>query len=67
MEAVREIRFLEALGKRVPVIAVMSEMIPGALEACFEAGMDDCVVKPLDKKTIRNLLFKHCLMNRQDG
>jgi PAS domain S-box-containing protein len=66
LDVVREIRFLEAPGNRIPVIAVMSEMIPGALEACLEAGMNDCVVKPLDKKTIRNLLFKHCLINRQD-
>jgi PAS domain S-box-containing protein len=49
-ELVRNIRNLEAAEgrKRVPVIACTANALQGEAEACRAAGMDDCLVKPVE-------------------
>ncbi len=46
----RSIRKLESdMGrKRVPIIACTANALPGEAAACLAAGMDDCLVKPVE-------------------
>ncbi|MDE3246170.1 MAG: response regulator [Acidobacteriota bacterium] len=45
----REIRKIEqARGRaRIPVLAITANALKGELELCLEAGMDDCIIKPV--------------------
>jgi len=49
-ELARSIRGLEAESgrKRVPIIACTANALPGEAEICLAAGMDDCLVKPVE-------------------
>jgi CheY-like chemotaxis protein len=47
LEAIRRIRGSEGRG-RVPIIALTANAMALEREACFEAGMDDFIAKPLD-------------------
>ncbi len=47
IEATRQIRALEAAtGRRVPIIAVTANVMPGDCERGLAAGMDDFLSKP---------------------
>jgi CheY-like chemotaxis protein len=48
LEATRQIRRREqATGRRLPIVAVTANAMPGDRERCLEAGMDGFVCKPL--------------------
>jgi len=49
-ELARSIRKLESEAgrKRVPIVACTANALPGEAEACLAAGMDDCLVKPVE-------------------
>jgi CheY-like chemotaxis protein len=49
-ELARSIRKLEsdAGRKRVPIVACTANALQGEAEACLAAGMDDCLVKPVE-------------------
>ncbi|MDE3246182.1 MAG: PAS domain S-box protein, partial [Acidobacteriota bacterium] len=48
-ELAREIRKIEQARAwaRVPVLAITANALKGELELCLEAGMDDCIIKPV--------------------
>lgn len=47
LSAARIIREQEGkTGRRTPVIAITAMALPGELQKCRDAGMDDCIVKP---------------------
>ncbi|MGH8220922.1 MAG: PAS domain-containing protein [Steroidobacteraceae bacterium] len=58
-EATREIRHLEAGGRRTPIVALTANAMKGDEEVCRAAGMDDYLAKPLDGTRLRDCLERH--------
>jgi signal transduction histidine kinase/AmiR/NasT family two-component response regulator len=48
-EAARRIRDSEALGRRIPIVAVTASALPEDRQKCFDSGMDDYILKPFTK------------------
>ncbi|HLK56960.1 MAG TPA: response regulator, partial [Chthonomonadaceae bacterium] len=59
-EATRAIRAREQQtgNRRVPIIAMTAHTEVGDREACLDAGMDDFVSKPLNTKTVADLIAR---------
>ena len=53
LEATRQIRAMEGPERRVPILAVTAGTVPGARQACLQAGMDDFIAKPFSLATLR--------------
>ncbi len=60
LEATAAIRGLEGAGRRTPILAMTADATTGHRQRCLEAGMDDCVSKPVAHaellKTVRRWL-----------
>ncbi|MBE0566245.1 MAG: response regulator, partial [Krumholzibacteria bacterium] len=61
-EATRRIRELSGTKARVPVIAMTANVLSGDRRACFAAGMDDFLSKPINKATLAAMLAKFDLV-----
>ncbi len=56
-EATRRIRAWEVLRKRhIPIIAMTAHALAGDRERCLQSGMDDYISKPLQPRTLFNIL-----------
>ncbi len=51
-EATRQIRASEAGKSHIPIIAMTAHAMKGDRERCIEAGMDDYISKPIDKRSL---------------
>jgi CheY-like chemotaxis protein len=56
--ATREIRRLEGVSRRTPIIAVTASATPSDRQRCLAAGMDDYLTKPLCLRTLRTVLAR---------
>ncbi len=63
LEATRVIRKNPAR-RSLPIIALTANATQSDLEACRDAGMDDYVAKPIDRKLLFRVLRKWLLQNR---
>jgi CheY-like chemotaxis protein len=55
LEATREIRKRHP-DRKLPIIAVTANTLPGDRERCLEAGMDDYVSKPVNQELLRDAI-----------
>jgi signal transduction histidine kinase/DNA-binding response OmpR family regulator len=58
LEATRRLRALPAPLGTVPVIAITANVLGEHRQACFAAGMDDFVSKPISREALRRTLEK---------
>jgi signal transduction histidine kinase/ligand-binding sensor domain-containing protein/CheY-like chemotaxis protein len=65
--ATRELRRLEGVGARTPVIALTADMTDAARAACFAAGMDDYLGKPFTRATLHAVLSRWLATQRSDS
>ena len=56
LEATRRIRQLPGPQGRVPVVAMTANVLGEHRDACLAAGMDDFASKPVNKKTLREIV-----------
>ncbi len=56
-EAAREIRRLER-GRRTPIVALTATLRPKDRQRCFDAGMDDCLAKPVTPEVLSAVLTR---------
>jgi PAS domain S-box-containing protein len=52
LAATRAIRANSELNRDTPILALSANVLPGHLEACREAGMDDHIAKPIDAEEL---------------
>ena len=55
-EATREIRRREHGENRIPIVALTANAMKGDEEACYAAGMDGFVSKPIDRSKLQACL-----------
>ena len=58
-ELTRRIRQEEQGRAGLPIIAITANAMEGAAEACFEAGMNDYLSKPLEIRALQTMLKSH--------
>ena len=58
-ELTRTIRAAEVEGERLPVVALTADALAGTEEACYEAGMDGYLTKPIDSRKLGSMLVKY--------
>jgi CheY-like chemotaxis protein len=58
LTAARVIREGEIQGRRVPIVALTGNAMPGDREACVAAGMDDYLAKPFSLSALRAMVDK---------
>ncbi len=60
MDGLEATRILRKGGLKTPIVAVTASAMRGDRERCLEAGMDDYVSKPISRKTVAEIIVKHC-------
>ncbi len=60
LEAAKEIRSIEKdYSKNIPIIAMTANAYDSDREACYEAGMNDHIAKPVDAAVLYNSILKY--------
>jgi signal transduction histidine kinase/CheY-like chemotaxis protein/HPt (histidine-containing phosphotransfer) domain-containing protein len=58
-EATRQIRKLKGSKGRTPIIAMTAHVLDGVAEKCNQAGMNDCVFKPINLNLLNQIIKRH--------
>ena len=59
LDATMEIRKMDEEKQKVPIIALTAHAFPSDRKKFLEAGMNDVVVKPLNEKTLIDMISKY--------
>lgn len=65
LEATNQIRKLRGASS-IPVVALTAGVSKEEREKCFNAGMDDFLAKPIDRKELERVIRKYLLKNEQN-
>lgn len=55
-DLVKTIRSQESSEKRLPIVAITASVLKAEVARCFEAGMDECLAKPLEISKLKMAL-----------
>jgi signal transduction histidine kinase/CheY-like chemotaxis protein/HPt (histidine-containing phosphotransfer) domain-containing protein len=58
IEAARAIRARGGANAQVPIVALTANAYPEDIKACFDAGMNDFVAKPISKSTLAEAILR---------
>lgn len=58
LEATRRIRIKKDDNGKLPILGLTANAIPQQIAACLEAGMNDCVTKPIDPRELLEKISK---------
>jgi two-component system sensor histidine kinase/response regulator len=67
LEATRRIRGLAGAHGGVPVVAMTANVLGEHRRECLDAGMDDFASKPVNKKTLREIIGRWARAGGRDG
>jgi len=59
LEATRKIRRVCPQVKQPKIIGITAYILPNIREICMDAGMNDCIIKPVGLSELRKLLYEH--------
>ena len=65
--ATRAIRTEEGGARRTPIVALTANVLAGQSQACFDAGMDDVLPKPLEVGRLQEVLDRFILQRPPPG
>ncbi len=66
-EATRAIRQANKSGKPIKIVALTAGYEEQTLERCLEAGMDDCLIKPVSSQALRIIIEKWFLIPHESS
>jgi signal transduction histidine kinase/ActR/RegA family two-component response regulator len=64
LDATAQIRREEAIGNRVPILAMTASGISEERDRCLAAGMDDFIAKPINSKMIEQMIKATCSQSK---
>lgn len=67
LEATALIREMQPEGYRPVIIAMTANVMEGIRSRCREAGMDDYISKPVNMKSVKEILMKHPVPAQRQG
>ncbi|MBB3131916.1 signal transduction histidine kinase [Paenibacillus rhizosphaerae] len=67
LEATALIREMQPQGYRPVIIAMTANVMEGIRTRCREAGMDDYISKPVNMKSVKEILMKHPVPAQSQG
>jgi CheY-like chemotaxis protein len=66
-QATEKIRQRRELNASVPIVAVTANAMKGDRDKCIQAGMDDYISKPVDRKKLYEIIAKWTMVEEQAG
>ena len=66
MNGLQATRILRERGVTVPIIALSAAALDDEVQMCFDAGMDDFLAKPLDRRALNSVLKKWLMQSDAD-
>lgn len=59
LKTTRMIRRVCPETKQPRIVGITAYVFPNVIEMCIDAGMDDCIIKPVGLSELRKLLYAH--------
>lgn len=67
IDAARRIHDLGASFKKIPIVALSATGSQVQIDACYKAGMIDCIIKPYAPQTLFDILARHTMRGYWDA